>query len=388
MRGGKIEGRVPGPAHLCGSGERNFNRIYHLLEDEEMRYAMTHFFENCWKICCLSVFLMCAVFTVDTLPAEEIIFVSDPGRDQGIWISRVGGSNVRKLFNPPILVQEISIQEGDRYILCVGEGIEDIETGFDAYLFDTTKLSQGRKDLTLGRFSFVSDAAISFKGDVVFANTIFNEFPDGIYLIPKHEVHEPIPKAEKLFDGAAGYVDWAPDGKDVVFSNKEGIFLLDITTKQVSQILEYGYRPVFSPDGKKLAFIVDTPGGNGRKGYSQIGVVPLHAPQDVKIFERTETHLSLNYLTWTPDGTSIAYVLADFTFGAPEGVGWFGIVRKYSNFAVSVKDGKPRPMFKGIEGGVRVWEWTRDSFPLTPIAKFTTTWGELKRETENGGHHE
>lgn len=352
-----------------------------------MKYAMTHFFENCWKICCLSVFFMCVVFTVDTLPAEEIIFVSDPGRDQEIWISNVGGSKARKLFNPPVLVQEISIQEGDRYILCVGEGIEDIETGLDVYLFDTQQLNKGRKDLTWGRFSFVFDAAISFKGDVVFANMIFDEFPDGIYLIPKHEVHEPIPKAEKLFDGAAGYVDWAPNGKEVVFSNREGIFLLDVTTKQVSQILEYGYRPVFSPDGKKLAFIVDTPGGNGRKGYSQIGVVPLHVPEDVEIFERTETHLFLNYLTWTPDGTSIAYVLREVTFD-PGGVGWLGVVRKYSNFAVSVEDGKLRRMFKDIERGVRVWEWTRDSFPLTPIAKFTTTWGELKRETENGGHYE
>ena len=349
---------------------------------------MTRFFQNCRKMCCLSVFFLCAVFTVDTLPAEEIIFVSADPQNQEIWISKVDGRNARKLFNPPLVVMEISIQEGDRYILCVGEGIEDIETGYDAYLFDRQQLNKGRKDLTWGRFSFVSDAAISFSGDVVFANTIFNEFPDGIYLIPKHEVHEPIPKAEKLFDGEARYVDWAPNGKEVVFSNSEGIFLLDITTSQVSQILEYGYRPVFSPDGKKLAFIVDTPGKNSGKRYSQIGVVPLHVPQNVKIFERTETRLDLDYLTWTPDGTSIAYLLAEFTFDVPGGGGWGGIVREYSNFAVSVEDGRLRRIFKDIEGGIRVWEWTRDSFPLTPIAKFTTTWGELKRETENGGHHE
>ena len=343
---------------------------------------MTHFSENRRKMCCLSVFFLCAVLTVDMLPAEEIIFVSHP-QSQEIWISKVNGRNARKLFNPPIVVTEISIQEGDRYILCVGEGIEDIETGYDAYLFDTTKLNQGRKDLTLGRFSFVSDAAISFNGDVVFANTIFNKFPDGIYLIPKHEVHEPIPKAEKLFDGAAAYVDWAPNGKEVVFSNSEGIFLLDIATKQVSQVLEYGYRPVFSPDGEKLAFIVDTPEENGGKRYSQIGVVPLHVPENVKIFEQTETRSWLDYLTWTPDGTSIAYLLVEVTSR-----GGGSIVREYANFAVSVENGRLRRMFKDIEGGVRVWEWTRDSFPLTPIAKFTTTWGELKRETESGGHHE
>ena len=355
---------------------------------EFQRASGTRFFENYWKLCCLSVFLLCAVFTVKAMPAEEIIFVSSAQNQMGIWISDVNGRNARKLFDPPVVIQEISVQAGDRYILCVGEGI-DIENGFDAYLFDTQKLNKGRKDLTWGRFSFVSDAAISFSGDVVFANTIFNEFPDGIYLIPKHEVHEPIPKAEKLFDGAAGYVDWSPNGQEVVFSNSEGIFLLDITTKQVSQILEYGYRPVFSPNGKKLAFTIYTPPGeNGRKGYNTIGVVPLHAAENVQIFERTETYLHLDYLTWTPDGMSIAYVLTEFTFGVPGGVGWFGIVREYSNFAVSVENGRLRRMFEDIEGGVRVWEWTRDSFPLTPIAKFTTTWGELKREKESGGYHE
>ena len=98
--------------------------------------------------CTVYLFFICAVFTVDMLPAEEIIFASDPQNQPGIWISNVNGRNARKLFDPPVLVQEISIQEGDRYIVCVGEGIGDIETGFDAYLFDTQKLNNGRKDLT------------------------------------------------------------------------------------------------------------------------------------------------------------------------------------------------------------------------------------------------
>ena len=99
--------------------------------------------------CTVYLFFMCAVFTVDMLPAEEIIFASDPQNQPGIWISNVNGRNARKLFDPPVLVQEISIQEGDRYIVCVGEAIGDIETGFDAYLFDTQKLNNGRKDTVL-----------------------------------------------------------------------------------------------------------------------------------------------------------------------------------------------------------------------------------------------
>ena len=349
---------------------------------------MTRLFQNRWQLCYLCIFLVCIVFTVKAMPAEEIIFASSAQNQRGIWISNVNGHNARKLFDPPVLVQEISVQKGDRYILCVGEGI-GIETGFDAYLFDTQKLNKGRKDLTFGRFSVVSDAAISTNGDVVFANIIFNESPDGIYLIPHNEIDKPIPKAEKLFDGAAGYVDWAPNGKGVVFSNLEGIFLLDITTKRVSQILTSGSRPVFSPDGKKLAFTVYTPPGeNGRKGYATIGVVPLHAPENVQIFEKTETDSHFNYLTWTPDGTSIAYVFVETTFGVPGGLGLFGIVREYSNFAVSVENGTIRRMFEDIEGGVRVWEWTRGSYPDDPELILPTSWGQLKRETEKGDRHE
>ena len=219
---------------------------------------MKQYFKFQLCIICLCLFFLCNIFINNAIPAEEIIYVQNPQKQLGLWISDVNGSKPRELFSPPLIIQEISILKGDRYILCVGEGVGN-ETGFDVYLFDTKQLNKGRKDLTYGQFSVVSDAAISMDGDVIFANTIYNEHPDGIYLIPNHEIHEPVPSAEKLYDGPAGYVDWSPNGKDVVFSNIEGIFLLDTFTKEVSQILDYGFRPVFSPDGTKLAFYTYTP---------------------------------------------------------------------------------------------------------------------------------
>ncbi|MDE0483004.1 MAG: hypothetical protein OXI67_10535 [Candidatus Poribacteria bacterium] len=344
---------------------------------------MTHFISNSQRILCLSLFLLCSIFIVNPVPAEEIIYASlnPQNRKIEIRISDVNGNNARKLFSPPVLVQEISILKGDRYILCVGEGVGN-ETGFDAYLFDTEQLNYGMKDLTYGRFSFILDAAISSNGDIVFANSIYFEYSDGIYFIPNDEIHEPIPKAEKLFDGPAGYVDWSPNGKDVVFSNKEGIFLLDTFTKEVTQILDYGLRPAFSPDGTKLAFYVYTPKENNQKWVWEVGVISLQDPQNVKVFEKTKTDLFLKYLTWTPDGKSIAYALVNDKLDKQRGV-W-----EYLNFAVSVEDGKIRPIFEDIEGGIRVWEWTKESFPLIPVAKLTTTWGKLKRDTGNGGQNE
>lgn len=329
----------------------------------------------------LTLIFLCFICIDNALPVEEIIYLQNPQSQNGIWISDVNGNNPRRLFTPPLYIQEISIMKGDRYILCVGEGTGN-ETGFDAYLFDTKQLNKGRKDLTIGRFSFVLDAAISSNGDIVFANSIYFEYSDGIYLIPNHEIHEPIPKAEKLYDGPAGYVDWSPNGKDVAFSNVKGIFLLDTFTKEVSQILDYGYRPVFSPDGTKLAFYIYTPKQDNQKGYWEVGVISLKEPRNAKMFERTQTDLFLKYITWTPDGESIAYMLVKDKLVDRR------TVYEYLNYSVSVEDGKVRNIFQNFDGGVRVWEWTKESFPLTPVAKLTTTWGKLKRDTWEGGQNE
>lgn len=317
--------------------------------------------------------------------ADEIIYQPNERHQKGIWISNLNGRNTRLLFNPPIVAKRISIQDGDRYILCVGIGI-GIEDGTDVYLFDTKNVDRGRKDLTYGQFSTVRDAAISVNGDVVFSNVINNEFPDGIYLIPNEEIHETFPKAEKLFDGAANYVDWAPNGQEIVFSNNNGIFLLNVDTKKVSQILDYGYRPVFSPDGSKLAFVVPGPLQNKGKRTRKIGMISLNDPKDEKVFETTKTDLYCNYLTWTPDGKSISYVLAEV-----KGLLIWALLLDYTNFVVSITDGRPgRPkqILQHIEGGARALEWTQKAYSVEPESKLTTTWGQLKRDTKNGGNHE
>ena len=342
---------------------------------------MKQFFQFQLRIICLCLFFLCYISIDNAIPAEEIIYAQNHQKQIGLWISDVNGSKPRKLFSPPLIIQEISILKGDRYILCVGEGIGN-ETGFDAYLFDTKELNKGRKDLTYGQFSVVLDASISSKGDIIFANSIDFDYPDGIYLIPNYEIHETIPKAEKIYDGPAGYIDWSPNGKDVVFSNMEGIFLLDTFTKEVSQILDYGFRPVFSPDGTKLAFYTYTPKQNNQIGFKEVGVISLMEPKNVKMFEKTKTDLFLDYLTWTPDGKSIAYVLIKHQLVDRKSV-W-----EYLNLAVSIEDGRTQTIFDDFEGGIRVWEWTKESFPLTPVAKLTTTWGKLKRDTRNGGKNE
>lgn len=331
---------------------------------------------------CVSIFVF-SIFILNASPAQDIIYQPNYWHQKGLWISDSNGRNPRRLFNPPIIASKISIRQGDRYILCVGSGTKN-ESGVDVYLFDRKNLNAGRKDLTYGRFSTVSDAAISHKGDVVFANEIFNEFPDGIYMIPTHEVHATLPNAEKLFDGPAGYVDWAPNGFEVVFSNNEGIFLLNVNTKQVSKMLDYGYRPVFSPDGSKLAFFVFRQGQNNRKGHNEIGVISRDAPKDVNILKGTKSEFAHKYLTWTPDGKSVAYVLAEF-----KQLVLFWARFEFTSYVVSIEKDNPQEILTHIEGGAMALEFTQKSYPVEPESKLTTTWGQLKQQqTTNGGNHD
>lgn len=338
---------------------------------------MKRFFESRAKLIGFWFALLLFPFTVNAAPGGEVIF-THPIHKRGIWISNVDGSNARRLFNPPLIIYEISVQEGDRYILVVGEGLEG-EIGLDAYLFDRRKPGTKRKDLTLGWFGEVTDAAISRYGDVVFTNTINQEHPDGLYLIPSQEVWKPIPKAEKLFHGPAAYVDWAPNGEDIAFSNRGGIFLLNVFSGRTSLIAKEGFRPVFSPEGKYLAFCVRVPVQNDAQWTIGIAVTSLDAPAGVEVVVVSKNHDYL-YPTWSADGKYIAYMKSN---ACQIGDEW-----EEDNFVVPVIGGNSEPIFHRFEKGVWAFEWASKTYPVEPLNSLVTTWGKLKAQKSTESIHE
>lgn len=343
-----------------------WHTIYQRLCSLRQEQPMIRCFEKWVKLLVLwSVFLPFH-FTANADPSGEIIFVH-PTDPREIWISDVNGHNARKLFKPPLIILEISIQEGDQYILVVGEGVFPKEGGIDAYLFDRRNPAAGRKDLTWGRFGEVCDAVISRNGNVVFTNSI-NGHPDGLYLIPNHEVSKLIPKAKKIFHGPACHVDWSPNGEDIAFSNEEGVFLLNIFTKQTSLLVKSGFYPVFSPDGKQLAFSLTTPIQNGKQ-QTGIAIAPPRLPADVEIVALDEDHSFLRP-TWSADGKYIAYL----TFFGIRGLNQ----RKDNNFAIPATGGNPVPILKLFEKHVWTLEWTNVTYPVEVTHSLVTTWAELK----------
>ena len=300
-------------------------------------------------------------------PEGEIIF-RHPLDFFELWTGNVQeGHRARRVFRRELLIIELSIQKDDPYLVAVAERFIDDELHLviDAYLLDRKNWFIKEKNLTRGLFDEILDASISEKGDIVFTNRLFNHQwapARGIYLIPNREIKKAHPQAELLKEVEAHYVDWAPNGREIAFDTADGIFFIDSFTTKVSQIIKDGYRPVFSPDGKHLAFLTGTK-------PTKLGILSL-ANLNLKHIE-IEGGVSPIYLTWSPDGRYIVYTLA-------------GPNRTSKNFAVPIAGGRPERILEMYAGGVPLFEWTHTAKAVThavkPENKLTTLWGKLKQQ--------
>ena len=338
--------------------------------------TMKYFFKTRIKQFCLCLVVPLLSLSASAAPTGEVICIH-PNRVLEVWSSDVDGDNARQLFRLPLVIMRISLQEEGRYMLVVGERVdrdnfkfdgedEDNELGVNAYLLD--RHHRGKdilfgKDLTLNMYGEVIDASMSPKMDIVFTNSPYadDHFAEGLYLIPKHELNEPIPKAELLFKGPAGSVDFSPNGRNVVFNTEDGIFRLNLVAKSVSKIAQKGFFPVFSPDGKKIAFVT-------KEGEKRLINIYTLATRKQRVFKVIKGFY-INHLTWSGDGKYIAYTLKSVIFQ------W---AISYSNFAASIYGGKPEPILTTFNGGVFLFEWPHKFLSVEPLHLLTATWGQLK----------
>ena len=318
---------------------------------------------NRYSVCCLCFLLILFSNAADAMPSGEIVFVHP--LDWGeIWISNVDGTNARQLFDQTFeQVHRLSVQKGGKYILAVAEepwGQADI------YLFNLRKPKATRKNLTRGRFYWIDDADISKNGDVVFS------YEGGLYLIKSRELVKREPTIEKLLDREwVDAVEWAPNGQQIVFSHRNNLYLFDIVTKEVFQIAEKADDPVFSPNGKQIAFEASVV-RKGQLWTTGLAVTTPRPNADVNMLRVRKDYLYLNPV-WSPDGRYIAY--ASCTNLDVENIEQFQAI---GNFIIPATGGEPEPILLGTKGWEWVFEWMDEAYPVEPAESLVTTWGKLK----------
>ncbi len=103
----------------------------------------------------------------------------------------------------------------------------------------------------------------------------------------------------------------SPDGKNIIFTrvwvdklndrSNSSLWITDIEGKRIRELTSGNWRdssPVWSPDGRKIAFISD------RDGTSQIQVMWLDTRE---VAQLTHVEDSPSSLTWSPDGRKLAF---------------------------------------------------------------------------------
>ncbi len=329
----------------------------------EVFYTMKNFF-RCF--CLWMVVLL--PFTIHAEVTGEIIFRHKDNPNE-LWITDVEDTSNARLFfkfKQENIIRRLSVQKDGPFIVVAADRdaktIED-----DIFFINTNRLNVGERNLTNKQFThIVDDLATSSNGDILFTNTFHEQ---AIYLIPKHEIDKPHPNIRVLKKVEAGSVSWKPNGDQIAYDvTFGGVFLFNVVTKKELRISKEGRHPVFSPNGKKLAFISES-----FRQTSEIEIISLETMRTLKIIKDFIPHERLSDLKWSPDGRYIIYTVFALCL--------FEKCATYHNIAVPLDAGPPIRILDDIQkGGVPYFDFTSTaSHAVEPTNRLTTLWGKLKQ---------
>jgi len=108
------------------------------------------------------------------------------------------------------------------------------------------------------------------------------------------------------------------DGNLILFSNYAGaIFLFDLQDSTLTQLTSIynamiAYSPVFSPDESKIAFVLrhspNYPPGSTPPYFFKIMTINIDGTEETTVIELPfEEYIIDTYVTWSPDGSKLAF---------------------------------------------------------------------------------
>ncbi len=304
---------------------------------------------------CLCLFLAFLLpLIAHAKPSDQVIFRHPGSGKTELWTTDIWDiRSAFRIFKHPRGIWEFAVQKDGPYVVFIaGHDGEVVEN--DVYLINRNQSDEKARNLTQKQFEEVWDLDISINGDIIFTNVPTGENPlakTGLFLIPNNEIKKQVPKIKLLKEIEARELVWAPDGDQIVYSTREGIFTLDIATRRIKRISKFGWYPTFSPDGKKLAFVKT----------SLVHVISLEIPHGREKIIPLRGGVSFGGLKWSLDGEYIFYATSK------------------NNFAAPVNGGVHVEVFEQFENGVS-FGWTNSrGYSVEPKDKLTTLWGELKQ---------
>jgi hypothetical protein len=297
----------------------------------------------------------------------EVIFRYNGNDYNELWITHIeNAKNPRLLYkhNEKEFIYSFAIQK-DSPIIAISAGL----IASNIFLIDRNRLRAGARNLTENRFNTTKRVDISPNGDILFTNTHANPFPEvitGLYFMPNDEVKKVKPQATLLKEGSIVFFRWSPDSEQFIYLDRfgKGLFLYNLLTGEDTLIANEKMYPVFSPDGKKLAFIYQPKLELGVE-LDVISLETLH-PQ---LFPNDLENYVFFGIKW-PTENYLVYGIDDKQ-------------NKISrHYVIRIDGGPPEQILEGmedmIENGLTGYVLGNTTFAVEPTNRLTTLWGKLK----------
>jgi Tol biopolymer transport system component/DNA-binding winged helix-turn-helix (wHTH) protein len=209
----------------------------------------------------------------------------------------------------------------------------------------------------------------------------------GIYIVPalggaERKVRETHWEEREFYEvfWYFGRLSWSPDGKLLAFSDRTAsngptsILLLSLDTLAARRLTSPGipgdYNPVFSPDGKTLAF------NRGSQGVTSIYTVPVAGGEERRLITGPQFGWGL---AWAPDGRNIVFGRAGWLATS----GWLWKISRYGGEPERLQFGQEgtEPSIRGNRlvyarqvTNLSIWKRKLDSLPsLVPAERFLSS---------------